>query len=71
MKGIKGKKGYPLGQEMMQNATEGNDKRGYLLVAAPWHRQAAREDLLLHEGRRSDLRCRLLQGMNAGHGGWE
>ena len=31
---IKGKKGYPLGKEIMQNATEkGTDKRAYLLVA--------------------------------------
>jgi hypothetical protein len=37
-----------------------------LLVAAPWLRQAAGEDFFLHEGRRSDLRGRLLQGMNAG-----
>ena len=41
------------------------DKRDHLLVAAPWLRQAAREDHLLHEGRRSDLRSRLLQGVKA------
>ena len=40
-----------------------SDKRDHLLVAAPWLRQAAREDHLLHEGRRSDLRSRLLQGI--------
>src|SRR5262245_9192000 len=40
---IKGKKGYPLGKEKMQNATEGT-VRGYLLVAAPWHRQATGKD---------------------------
>lgn len=61
---IKDKKGSPFGQEMMQNATERNDKRGHLLVATAWLRQAPREDYLLHEGRRSDLYCRLLQGMN-------
>jgi hypothetical protein len=27
-----------------------NDKRGYLLVASPWHREAAGEDRLLHAG---------------------
>ena len=54
---IKGKKGYPLGQEIMQNATY---KRAYLLVAPSWVRQAAGKDHLLHEGRRSRLRCRLL-----------
>ena len=32
---IKGKKGFPLGQEMMQKATEGKNKRGDVLVAAP------------------------------------
>src|SRR6476646_10433792 len=50
---IKGKKGYPLGQEMMQRHRR-DDKRGHLLVAAPWLREAAREDHLLHEGRGSD-----------------
>jgi hypothetical protein len=29
------KKGFPLGQEMMQKATEGRNKRGDVLVAAP------------------------------------
>ena len=48
---IKGKHGAPLGETIMQNATQGNDKRDHLLVAAPWLRQAAREDHLLHEGR--------------------
>jgi hypothetical protein len=52
---IKGKKGYPLGQEIVQQATEGTIKE-----AASWYRQAAREDFLLHEGRRLDLRCRIL-----------
>src|SRR3977135_1011944 len=28
---IKGKKGFPLGQEMMKNATEGKEKRGDVL----------------------------------------
>ena len=37
------------------------DAPDHLLVAAPWLRQAAREDHL--EGRRSDLRSRLLQGI--------
>ena len=32
---IKGKKGFPLGQEKMQKATEGKNKRGDVLVAAP------------------------------------
>ena len=32
---IKGKKGFPLGQEMMQKATEGKNKRGDVCVAAP------------------------------------
>src|SRR4029453_739223 len=30
---IFGKKGYPLGQEIMEKATEGTIKRGYVLVA--------------------------------------
>ena len=60
---VEGKKGYPLGKEIMQNATEGAMKRAYLLVAPSWVRQAVGEDHLLHEGRRSRLRCRLLQGI--------
>ena len=63
---IEGKKGFPLGQEIMRTATEGKIRRGYLLVASPRLRQAAREAHLLHEGRRSKLRGRLLQGISAG-----
>jgi hypothetical protein len=57
---IKGKKGYPRDYAERQRS---NDKRAYLLVAPSWVRQAAGEDHLLHEGRRSRLRCRLLQGI--------
>ena len=60
---IKGKKGYPLGQRDYAERHRRNDKRAYLLVAAPWDREAAGEDHLLHEGRRSRLRGRLLQGI--------
>jgi hypothetical protein len=60
LRDVFGKKGYPLGQEIMQKATRRDDKRSYLPVAAPWLRQACREDDLLHEGGRSNLRCRLL-----------
>ena len=65
LRDIKGKHGAPLGETIMENAPEGTTKRDHLLVAAPWLRQAAREDHLLHEGRRSDLRSRLLQGVKA------
>ena len=34
-KAARGKKGHPLGQEMMQKATERKHQRGHLLVAAP------------------------------------
>jgi hypothetical protein len=61
LKDIKGKKGYPLGQEMMQKATEGKLSEMTYLVAAPRLGQAVGEDLLLHQGRRPDLRRRLLQ----------
>ena len=47
---IKGKHGAPMGDTITQ-CHRGNDTTDHLLVAAPWHRQAAREDLLLHEGR--------------------
>ena len=60
---IKGKKGYPLGQEMMQKATEGTIKRGHVLVAAPWLRQGIGENYFLHESRRSDLQRGVLQGI--------
>ena len=65
LRDIKGKHGAPLGETRYGECHRGNDKRDQLLVAAPWLRQAARKDLLLHEGRRSDLWCRLLQGINA------
>ena len=52
---IKGKKGYPLGQEIMQIHRK-NHKRGYLLVASSWFRQGSGENHLLHQGRRSKLR---------------
>jgi hypothetical protein len=35
------------------------------VVATPWRKQAPGEDDLLHKGWRSNLRCRLLQGVNA------
>ena len=63
MREIKGKKGYSARSRDYAERHRRNDKRGYLLVAAPWHRQAARKDFLLHESRRSDLRRRLLQGI--------
>jgi hypothetical protein len=63
LKDIKGKKGYPVGQEMMSERHRRNDETGYLLVAASRLRQATGEDHLLHEGWRSDLQCRLLQGL--------
>src|SRR6476659_6356264 len=55
---------HPYGEwDAYAECHRGNDKRDHLLVAAPWHRLGAREDRLLHEGRRSDLRSRLLQGI--------
>ena len=66
LRDIKGKHGAPFGETIMQN-DRGNDKGDHLLVAAPWHRQAAGEDCFIHEGRRSDLQCRLLQGITRGH----
>ena len=45
---IKGKKGFPLGQDDHENRHRRNDQRGHLLVAASWLRQAAGEDHLLH-----------------------
>ena len=44
---IKGKKGFPLGQEMMQKATEGTIKE----VTYWWPRPGTREDRVLHKGR--------------------
>ena len=48
---IKGKKGYPLGKEIMQNATEGTIKELTYLVASSWVGQGAGEGHFLHEGR--------------------
>ena len=50
LRDIKGNHGAPFGETIMQNATEGDDKRDHLLVAAPWHGPAARKDRLLHKG---------------------
>jgi hypothetical protein len=60
---IEGKKGYPLGKEILRNATYGQVKRLNLLVAAPWLRQTAREGDLPYEGRRSEVRGGQLQRM--------
>jgi hypothetical protein len=60
LKDIKGKKGFPLGQEMMKKATEGKITE----MTYWWPRPDSDkplEDLLLHEGRRPDLRRWLLQ----------
>ena len=62
LRDIEGKRGAPFGKTVMQNATEGAIKETTYWWAAPWHRQAAGEDCLIHESRRSDLQCRLLQG---------
>ena len=61
LRDILGKKGFPLGQDMMQKGTEGTIKEVTYWWPPPWLRQTAGEDFLLHEGRRSDLRRRLLQ----------
>ena len=60
---LKARRASPLGARDHAERHRRNDKRDHLLVAAPWLRQAAREDHLLHEGRRPDLRCRLLQAI--------
>jgi hypothetical protein len=51
LRDIKGKHGAPFGETIMQNATEGNDKRDHLLVAATRLGRALREEDLLYEGR--------------------
>ena len=61
LKDIKGEKGFPLGKEIMEKATEGKMQRGDLLVASARLGQGARKADLLHEGWRSNLRCWLLQ----------
>ena len=63
LKEIVGKKGFPLGQEIMQKATGGRDQGSELLVAPPGLGRAARETHLFHQGGRSELWSRLLQAM--------
>ena len=58
---IVGKKGFPLGKEIMGTATEGKIKEVTYWVAPPRLGQAAREAHLFHESRGSKLRSRLLQ----------
>ena len=60
---IKGKKGYPFGKEIMENAADGQDQATDRLLAPPRHGDAAREDYVLYAGRRPELWGRLLQGM--------
>ena len=61
LRDIKGKHGAPLGETIMENATEGTIKETTYWWPRPGSDKPAREDHLLHEGRRSDLRSRLLQ----------
>jgi hypothetical protein len=58
LKDIKGEKGFPLGNEIMEKATEGKMRE----VTYWWPRPGSDKALvLLHEGWRSNLRCWLLQ----------
>src|SRR6516165_5302760 len=57
LKDVVGKKGYPLGKEIMEKATEGKVSE----VASPRLRQATRKAHFLHEDWRPNLRRRLLQ----------
>jgi Single Cache domain 2 len=62
LQAIKGKKGYPLGQEMMQNATEGTIKH----VTYWWPRPGTDKPLEktnFYTKVGPDLWCRLLQGI--------
>ena len=67
LRDITGKHGAPGRSNGDAECHRGNDKRDHLLVAAPWHGQAVGEDCLIHESRRSDLQCRLLQGITPRH----
>ena len=58
---IKDKTGKPFGQEMFDNRQRGEDQRGHLHVAASGRHRAGAEGVLHHQGRRRDLRRRLLQ----------
>ena len=61
LRDIKGKHGAPFGETIMENAAEGTIKGDDLLVAAPRLGRTPREDHLLHQDRRSDLRGRVLR----------
>ena len=58
---IKDKKGFPLGLEIMGTASEGKISEVTYLVASPRLGGAPREGHLFRQGRRPDLRRRLLQ----------
>ena len=60
---IKGKKGFPLGQEIMQNAAEGTIKEITYWWPRPGTDKPLEKTHVFHKGRRSRLWCRLLQAI--------
>ena len=67
--GHQGQEGLSARARDDEERHRGNDKRGDVLVASSWLRQAARKDFVLHKGRRSNVRRRLLQ-VNPFTAGW-
>src|SRR5215471_12838408 len=63
LRDIKGKHGAPLGETIIQNAAEGTIKETTYWWPRPGSDEPFGENDLLHEDRRSDLLCRLLQGI--------
>ena len=61
---IEGKKGFPLGQEIMRTATEGKINEVTYWWPRPGSDKPLEKTHVFHEGRRSKLRSRLLQGIN-------
>ena len=66
LKDRKDKAGTPLGEEIYKTASGGKVSEVNYRWPRPGHHGAGAEGKLLHPGRRSDLRRRLLQMMRAG-----
>jgi len=62
LRDIEDTRGVPFGGRVMQNATEGTLKET-TWWPRPGTDKSLEKDSLLHEDRRSDLQCRLLQGI--------
>ena len=61
LKDLKGEKGFPLGKEIMEKATEGKMREVTYWWPRPGSDKPLEKHTFFHEGWRSNLRCWLLQ----------